>query len=174
MAFPTTLDIFQSYSQVWGHAVTVYSATDVLSFCRAKDLASTIHTGSAAWHLYKCGQKKNGMYWRWEQSSSSVPCHYFIVVHVLFLSSKDKHDLGKTLIVRIIHFSRVFSRKKNYKPALHHVWSTEEVQVAQPSPKNHSQLYGVRALNSKLLETQQQSKWVIFQLHMTSLTKGPA
>lgn len=118
MAFPTTLDIFQSYSQVWGHAVTVYSATDVLSFCRAKDLASTIHTGSAAWHLYKCGQKKNGMYWRWEQSSSSVPCHYFIVVHVLFLSSKDKHDLGKTLIVRIIHFSRVFSRKKKTQTSL--------------------------------------------------------
>lgn len=56
---------------------THFSAAVVLFFSRERDLASTIHISSTVWHLYKRGQKKNDVYWRQQQSSSSVSCHYF-------------------------------------------------------------------------------------------------
>lgn len=142
--------VFHSCCKVWGHTVTVFSAADVLSFCRARDLASTIHTGSIAWHLYKSDQKKNGVYWRWEQRSLPGPCHYSIVVHIFFPSSKNEHDLRKMLVVCIIPF-----RRSARKTALNHLWGTEEVLVAEPAPGNSGKLCDVKALNPQILKTHQ-------------------
>ncbi|KAJ7398368.1 hypothetical protein BTVI_125724 [Pitangus sulphuratus] len=84
--------------------------------------------------------------WRWEKSSSSGPCHYF-VVHILLPSSKNENDLGNTLIVCNIPFSR----RSDRKTAFNHIWEYGGGTVAQSVPMN--QLCGVKALNSEFLKT---------------------
>lgn len=160
--------VFHSCCKVWGHTVTVFSAADVLSFCRARDLASTIHTGSIAWHLYKSDQKKNGVYWRWKQRSSPGPCHYSIVVHIFFPSSKNEHDLRKMLVVCIIPFRRS-ARKNSFKSPLGY-WRSSGSRAC---PREEWPAVWCQSFKSPNPENPSAIYWCYLQLHMASLTKGP-